>query len=120
MAESDDSPLEFAAKILDHQPRYTALVCFSFRDFFFVLRVAAQRGIRIPKDLSVCYFSSPSEIRLFSPCLGTGVMVPEVPMVQKGIDLLLDAIEGKSPTQEVFRIPGEFLLGQTTARPVDG
>jgi LacI family transcriptional regulator len=120
LAESGASPVEVVQKIFNHQPRYTAMVCFGFRDFFFVLQTAVARGLWIPKDLSVCYFSSPSEVRLFSPCLGTSVKVPEVKMVQKGIDLLLGAIEGTPPAQEVYRIPGEILPGLTTARPADG
>jgi len=103
-----------AQRVLDHRPAYTAVICFNFRDYYFLTCAAAGRGLVIPRDLSLCLFISPSEARLFESGLGTGVVVPESEMVRTGIQLLLNAIDGKPAPGKEIRITGELVTGFST------
>jgi DNA-binding LacI/PurR family transcriptional regulator len=113
-----DSPgLEYAMGLLDTRPAYTAIICFNFRLQYFMMCAAAARGLVIPRDLSLAYFISQSEITTFKAGLGTGVVVPEASMVQRSVDLLLDEIEGKNGNPEIIRVSGELYKGLSTAPP---
>jgi DNA-binding LacI/PurR family transcriptional regulator len=50
---SEDSGYEAAAQVLDRADRPTAIICLSDVMALGVMRAAAERGIRIPQDLSV-------------------------------------------------------------------
>ncbi|NLX03927.1 MAG: LacI family transcriptional regulator [Phycisphaerae bacterium] len=116
---SDDSVTELARRVLDRQPPFTAVICYNFRMFHIALQMAASCGLRVPGDVSLCYFISPPEIPHFDDCLGTGVVVPERPMVEKGIDLLMAAMEGRPVSDETARIAGELFVGRTTSAPAN-
>ncbi len=114
LGRSDAPMLGEAQRVLDHHPAYTAVICFNFRDLYFIMCAAAGRGLVIPRDLSLCYFISPSEVRLFESGLATGIVVPESQMVQKGIELLLGAIDGKHSPGGETRVPGTLIAGFST------
>ncbi len=117
IAKNDAAFSEFIPRMLTRQPRLTALICYSFRDLYFVLLEASRLGIRVPEELSLCYFSSSSEISHHKPYHGTSVTVPEAGMVQQGIGRLLAAIDGEPLPEGETRIAGELVPGVTTAPP---
>jgi LacI family transcriptional regulator len=117
LTRADIPGLEGAVKLLDTRPAYTAFICFDFRLFYFMVCAAAGRNLVVPRDVSLTYFISQSEITHFNTAVGTGTVVPETRMVRQGVDLLLDKIEGKTGWPEILRVPGELRPGFSTAPP---
>ncbi len=117
LTRADIPGLEGAIKLLETHPAYTAFICFDFRLFYFMVCAAASRNLVVPRDVSLAYFISQSEIIHFNTALGTGMVVPETRMVRQGVDILLDEIEEKSRRPEIIRVPGELHLGFSTAPP---
>jgi LacI family transcriptional regulator len=80
--------------LLDRIPRDTAVICFQRRGYEVLLHLAASRGIRVPQDLSLCYFATSWEV--LPTCYPVTTMrVPEPEMADAGVKILLDLIEGR-------------------------
>ncbi len=109
---------DVAEKLFNLVPRITGLICYNHIFYDMALHLASRRGLRVPQDLSLCYFASPWEldIQLFS----TGLKVPEIEMTRTAVGILMDIIKNKRQEPVVRSIPGQLVVGETTGRISDG
>ena len=91
-----------AFQLLDQHPTITAI--FAYNDFMAIgaLRAAYERSLRIPQDLSIVGFDDLPQSQFTSPALTT-VQQQKLEMGRRGAKLLLDLINGKSPSKEYLK-----------------
>jgi LacI family transcriptional regulator len=82
-----------AAELLDLPDRPTALVCFNDKAAVGALTAAAQRGLRVPGDLSIAGFDDIDLAQATSPLLTT-VRQPLAEMGRMAVSLLIRLLEG--------------------------
>lgn len=100
-----------AARILDRIPRPTAILAPTDEVAFAVLDVAAQRGIEVPRDLSVVGFD---DVPAAAPA---GLTTIRQPITEKGTTagrLLLESSREPAPC---VLMPTELIVRRTTAPP---
>ena len=83
--------------LLDKSPDLTAILVSNDFPALGVLHAAADRGLRVPEDLSVIGITDIHWARLSRPALTT-VAVPTTQAAQMGVELVLELI--KEPRQE--------------------
>jgi len=105
-----------AGELLDHQPRPTALVCYGLFEYDAAIMEAARRGIKIPGQLSVCYFASPWD-RRETRSKPTRIEIPEIPMAAAGVDILMARVREKKVLPVPKPFVGKMVVGHTTAPP---
>ncbi|MGB3306456.1 MAG: LacI family DNA-binding transcriptional regulator [Thermomicrobiales bacterium] len=90
--------------VLASQPNLTALVCSNTESITGILRSAAELGRKIPDDLSLVGIISPRLAEFLTPPI-TAVDFPAAEMGRRGVDLLIDQLEGSvdAPQQLVLR-----------------
>jgi LacI family transcriptional regulator len=81
-----------AGELLDLRPRPTALVCFNDKAAVGALRAAAERGARVPDDVSVVGFDDIDLSRATTPMLTT-VRQPLQEMGRMAVTLLMRVLE---------------------------
>ncbi|GAB6859300.1 LacI family DNA-binding transcriptional regulator [Microbacterium xylanilyticum] len=79
-----------------------------------MIRVAVERGLRVPEDLSVVGFDDVPEATAHTPQLTT-VRQPLAAMGAEAVRLLLATLEGG--THEQVRMPAELIVRGSTASP---
>ena len=80
-------------KLLDRQPRPTAVVCFNDKVAVGVMEAAAARGLRVPEDLSVTGFDDIDVSRATTPRLTT-VRQPLQEMGRTAVTMLMRQLDG--------------------------
>ncbi len=97
----------------------TAVVCANDRMALGALRLANERGLRVPRDLSIIGFDNIDAAELAHPGLTT-MAVPRDAMVTCAIDALVRELEqaGTTPTQTI-RLPTSLVQRESTG-PVNG
>lgn len=93
----------------------TALICYNHLFYETVLLALASRGLRVPADISLCYFACPHDCDNFLKT--TLIQIPEGQMALTAADLLLERIHQHCGTPTVKAIPGKLQVGTTTAVP---
>jgi LacI family transcriptional regulator len=81
-----------AGELLDPPDRPTALVCFNDKAAVGALAAAAQRGLRVPEDLSIAGFDDIDLAQATSPLLTT-VRQPLAEMGRMAVSLLIRLLE---------------------------
>ncbi len=109
--------VEFLEHLFDRQPRVTGLVCYNLPYYYMAVQVAAARGLKVPRDLSLCYFASIWELPVFFKYPATIMTVCEPEITKTAVEILLDMISGNSPPEGARYIPGKLCPGLTTTRP---
>lgn len=80
-----------AGVMLDRRPAPTALFCFNDRMAMGAYRAAAERGLRVPDDLSIVGYDDMEPIaESLHPALTT-VALPHLEMGERAVEILLDA-----------------------------
>jgi DNA-binding LacI/PurR family transcriptional regulator len=107
--------VDLAEQILDRKPRVTGVICFHRGAYDAMSHMAMRRGIKVPEELSICYFASPWQVVL-SDYRPTVVEVNEAGMGVSAVRRLMQLLKGESlePAEPVV---GNFHLGWTTSRP---
>jgi LacI family transcriptional regulator len=103
-----------AHALLDLADRPTAVFAANDLSAIELLRVAAERGLRAPEDLSVIGFDDISEAAAHVPQLST-VRQPLAEMGAAAVRLLLRMLDGGE--REDVRMPAELVVRETTAPP---
>jgi LacI family transcriptional regulator len=105
-----------AAELLDRHPRPTALVCYGLFEYDAAIMEAARRGIKIPEQLSLCYFASPWDWRetQYKP---TRVEIPEVRMTAAAVDILMARVREQKILPAPKPFMGKMVVGHTTVPP---
>ncbi|WP_336644412.1 LacI family DNA-binding transcriptional regulator [Microbacterium sp. USHLN186] len=103
-----------AQRLLDLVDRPTAVFAANDLSAIEMMRVAAQRGIRVPQDLSVVGFDDVPEAASHDPQLTT-VRQPLLEMGAIAVRLLLAMLENSA--HEDVRLPAELIVRASTAPP---
>jgi DNA-binding LacI/PurR family transcriptional regulator len=91
-------------RILHEHPDITAIISSNTESIPGVFRAATERGIAVPADLSILGIVSPRIAEFLSPSVTT-VDFPAEEMGRRGVDFLIDQLEGRveTPQQLVLR-----------------
>ncbi|MGO3221522.1 LacI family DNA-binding transcriptional regulator [Microbacterium gubbeenense] len=101
--------------LLDLEDPPTAIFASNDVSAIEVIRVANERGLRVPADLSVIGFDDIPAAAAASPALTT-VRQPLIDMGRAAVDLLVRLIEGTSGPEHV-RMPSQLIVRDSTAAP---
>ena len=102
-----------ARDLLGDSEQPTAIVCYNDMSALGVFRVAEERGIAVPDQLSVTGFDDILFAALVRPALTT-VRQPRREMGRKATELLLEILGG-SPVEKALVIRGELIVRRSTA-----
>jgi LacI family transcriptional regulator len=106
-------------QLLDAGRRFTAVVAANDLVAMGCYDVAAERGLRIPDDLSITGFNDIPFAERFSPPLTT-VRIPHYQIGVKAADLMLGSIDEPGSEVVSLRLPAELVVRGSTAVPADG
>lgn len=105
--------LAAAAELLDHPDRPTALLCFNDKVAVGALRAAADRGLRVPQDLSITGFDDLDVGHVTEPPLTT-VRQPMEEMGRLAVSLLLRLIGGEPPEHKQVEVATRLVVRGST------
>ena len=111
---SIESGAEAADRLLSLPSRPTAIFCFNDEMAIGVLDVARQRGIRVPRDLSVVGFDDIRFARYTDPPLTT-IAQPMRDIGEGSVRLLLDILHGRTTMPQSITLPHTLMIRSTTA-----
>ncbi len=109
-----DGGYRAAGQLLDLPDRPTAVFASSDTAAFGVLRLARERGLDVPGDLSVVGFDDIPEAMTSDPPLTT-IRQPLAEMGRRAVQLLLEKIDEPDRTVSHVRLPVELVVRQSTA-----
>jgi len=112
--------LEAARLLLDREPRPTAIFAFNDRMAMGVYHAAAERGLRIPVDLSVVGFDNQE---LIADGLRPGLTTVALPHYEMGawaVEALIARIENPDSEAEQVRLRCPLVPRSSVAPPRDG
>lgn len=104
-----------AHAILDLPDRPTAVFAANDLSAIEMMRVAAERGLRVPADLSVVGFDDILDAASHTPQLST-VRQPLPEMGTAAVRMLLDVLQGEDP--EPVRMATTLIVRESTAPPL--
>ncbi len=117
MADADysyGSGLAAAEKLLQTQPRPTAVCCISDILALSVISRAHDMGLRVPEDLSVTGFDDVDYTTMFHPYLTT-VAQPCYEMGQVSLEILLRMLRGEQVSHTRTFLPHKLVLRESVA-----
>jgi LacI family transcriptional regulator len=100
-------------ELLDLDPRPTAIVCFNDKVAVGVLEAAAERGLRVPEDLSVIGFDDIDVSRSTTPKLTT-VRQPLQEMGRMAVTALMRVLEGHEAEALHIELATELVVRNST------
>jgi DNA-binding LacI/PurR family transcriptional regulator len=102
----------------DRPATVTAILCGNDTMALGVLRALAERGLRVPDDVSVVGFDDIPEASYYTPPLTT-VRQDFGEVGRKALNVLVDRMSGASDTGPRARVSPELIVRQSAARPRD-
>ena len=105
-----------ATELLDLPDRPTALACFNDKTAVGALAAAAERGLRVPGDLSVTGFDDIDLAQATSPMLTT-VRQPLAEMGRMAVSLLIRLLDGHQVDALHVELAADLIVRGSTARP---
>ena len=110
-----------AGELLARPVRPTALVCFNDKTAVGALAAAAERGLRVPDDLSVTGFDDIDLAQATSPALST-VRQPLAEMGRMAVSLLIRLLDGHQVDALHIELATDLIVRGSTgpAREVPG
>ena len=103
-----------AEKLLQTQPRPTAVCCISDILALSVISRAHDMGLRVPEDLSVTGFDDVDYTTMFHPHLTT-VAQPCYEMGQVSLEILLRMLRGEQVSHTRTFLPHKLVLRESVA-----
>jgi LacI family transcriptional regulator len=108
--------LEAARQLLDLAEPPTAIVAFNDRTAVGAIDAAVERGLEVPRDLSIVGFDDLDLSRVVRPRLTT-VRQPLEEMARMGVELLLRLVEGREIKTLHVELATELVVRSSTAPP---
>jgi DNA-binding LacI/PurR family transcriptional regulator len=102
----------------DQQANVTAILCGNDTMALGVLRALAERGLRVPDDVSVVGFDDIPEASYYTPPLTT-VRQDFGEVGRKALNVLVERMSGGSDAGPRVRVSPELIVRQSAARPRD-
>ncbi|HTR90569.1 MAG TPA: substrate-binding domain-containing protein [Trebonia sp.] len=110
--------LQATLRILDADPRPTAIFAASDAQALGVLEAARRRGLDVPEDLSVMSFDDTLVAQMASPPL-SAVRQPFPELGREAMRILLQLAEGRSPATTRIELATGLILRDSTARAAE-
>ena len=104
-----------AARLLDAAEPPTAIFAFNDNNAIGALRVARERGIRVPEDLSIVGFDDSEMSAIVTPALTT-VRQPLAEMGRMAVSLLVRLLDGQRLEALHIELKTRLIVRQSTAR----
>ncbi|WP_319496255.1 LacI family DNA-binding transcriptional regulator [uncultured Cohaesibacter sp.] len=105
-----------ASKLLDLPDRPTAIYTANDEMAFGAIRAAKNKGLDVPKDLSIFGFDDTYLAEAFVPALTT-VRQPCLEIGRRAMTRLLAHLSGDKPQTDCIVVPTEIVVRETTAPP---
>lgn len=105
-----------AQKLLDQQPKLTAIFCGNDITAIGALRAIKDRGLKIPKDISVISIDDIDTAQYLSPMLTT-IHVPVEEMGKMAAKILIDRINGGHTLPMKLQLPFYLAKRDSCAKP---
>ena len=102
---------------LDERP--TAVYAASDEMAIAFMKTVLTAGVKVPDELSIVGFDGIEFARFVEPTLTT-VRQPRHDLGRTGARAILEEIRGKGSGERVIELPGELILGDSTAPPMVG
>ena len=102
-----------ALKLLDWNPRPTAIIGMNDLMAYAALQAALQRGLRVPHDLSVAGFDDDAMFRLLSPALTTGGVNGAEYGVQ-AVRLIINRLANPDLPPQKTHVPSRLIVRAST------
>ena len=111
---SFESGLPAARALLDRATPPTAIIASSDQMALAALDVAKERGLHVPRDLSIVSFDNTPVVRFSTPAL-TALDQPIAQTAARAVELLIDLRTNGTPETPVV-VEGELIVRGSTAR----
>ena len=95
----------------------TAVVAYNDLMALGIIDRLRQRGVRVPEDMSVVGFDDVPVASLVSPALTT-IQIPLAGLGRRGVDLLVERLEGAVDVTTRTEIPVELIIRSSSSVPV--
>ncbi|WFA86662.1 LacI family DNA-binding transcriptional regulator [Paenibacillus amylolyticus] len=113
----DFSDVEGLDRLLSQPNQPTAIFAANNMLAIGVIRLLRKRGLRVPKDISVVCFDDLDLASAFDPFL-TVAAQPAYEFGFQGVQMLIDRIEGKSPSEaQTVILPSELRIRASATAP---
>jgi DNA-binding LacI/PurR family transcriptional regulator len=99
-------------RIMQQQPRPTALFAVAEDLAIGVLKAVHEMGLKIPDDLAVVFFDDLRMFECYSPTL-TAIRQPLEEIGATACDLLFTLLEGKTPVNKSIILPTEIVVRES-------
>jgi LacI family transcriptional regulator len=103
-------------ELLERGADFTALICYNDMSAIGATRALADRGLRVPQDVSVVGFDDIEGASFHNPSLTT-IRQPLMEMGQVAARILLQRIRGQASFPEVVPIHPSLVIRESTAVP---
>lgn len=112
-----DSGMRAAQILLSGEDRSTAIIASNDQMAFGVLKVAAELGFSVPQDLSVISLENSPGARFSQPPL-TAIDQPVAKTTALAVELIINALRGAQPPENVIVQPAELIERESVSPPV--
>ncbi len=116
-ADSHVDGMRMTYQLLDLDPRPTAIFAASDVHALGALQAAGERGLRVPHDLAIVGYD---DIDLAGYMSLTTVRQPMVKMGRRGVEMLLDQVDGREGAARHTTLPVELIVRRSTVDPGQG
>jgi DNA-binding LacI/PurR family transcriptional regulator len=116
-ADSHVDGMRMTYQLLDLDPRPTAIFAASDVHALGALQAAGERGLRVPQDLAIVGYD---DIDLAGYMSLTTVRQPMVEMGRRGVEMLLDQVDGRQSGERHMTLPVELVVRRSTVDPEHG
>jgi len=107
-----DGAYESATRYFSRQRGVTAVMCMSDTIAIGVIRALVDRGLNVPRDISVTGFDGTEMARFYMPSIAT-VRQPTALIARESVALLQSMLEGGQP--QCMKVGHELIMGESLA-----
>jgi LacI family transcriptional regulator len=107
-----------AAQLLDREARATAIIASSDQMTLAALEAGRERGLAVPRDLSLISFDNTPIVRFTHPPLAA-IAQPIAPVTARAVELIIGEMAGRETPGEPEAVPAKLVLRESTAPPPD-
>lgn len=107
-----------AAQLLDRERRATAIIASSDQMALAALEAGRERGLAVPRDLSLISFDNTPIVRFTHPPLAA-IAQPIAAVTARAVELIIGEMAGRETPGEPEAVPAKLVLRESTAPPLD-
>jgi LacI family transcriptional regulator len=113
---SFESGKRAAAELLDRETPVTAIIASNDQMALAVLEAARERGLDVPRDLSLISFDDTPIVRFTHPPLAA-IVQPIAEVTARAVELIIGELAGRERPGPSIAVPASLVLRDSTAPP---